>query len=247
MINQILFHVLKIRMLRNRKITGTAFRINNLMKFSGGDSYLEIGVNYGYTFESVEAKQKVGVDPLRKVITSGESKFLKMTSDEFFAKNKMKFNFIFIDGLHEYYQVTRDIFNSLNCLEPGGLVLIDDVVPSHNKEASLEWRKLTKKQKKLIKHGKFSWQGDVYKAISLLTNEYKRYLNFATIVDDNHFQTVIWKKHRKSEVLSLSEKLLENYDSQHIRGKLIFNIPKRWRPMRLVELMQKLDHKNHVV
>ena len=39
-----------------------------------------------------------------------------MTSDEYFKKFKDKFDLIFIDGLHHYNQVEKDIYNSLEIL-----------------------------------------------------------------------------------------------------------------------------------
>ena len=41
---------------------------------------------------------------------------IKKTSDEFFESNKKNFDIIFIDGLHEYDQVKRDIKNSIKFL-----------------------------------------------------------------------------------------------------------------------------------
>ncbi len=48
------------------------------------------------------------------------------TSDNFFKKNKNKYNLIYIDGLHEYSQVKRDFVNSFNCLDVNGIIICDD-------------------------------------------------------------------------------------------------------------------------
>jgi predicted O-methyltransferase YrrM len=52
--------------------------------------------------------------------------FYKSTSDEFFKNNGKKYDVIYIDGWHEAPQVYRDICNSWNCLNEGGLVICDD-------------------------------------------------------------------------------------------------------------------------
>jgi len=57
--------------------------------------YLEIGCAGNDLFDSVAAKNKVGVDPV-----GGGTK--RTTSDEFFVKNEKQFDVIFVDGLHEY-------------------------------------------------------------------------------------------------------------------------------------------------
>jgi len=49
----------------------------------------------------------------------------RMCSDEFFSQTiskSLKFSFIWIDGHHEGGQVERDINNSLQWVEPGGLI-----------------------------------------------------------------------------------------------------------------------------
>ena len=43
-----------------------------------------------------------------------------MTSDDFFLSNKDKFDVIFIDGLHIYEQVRKDVVNSINAINDGG-------------------------------------------------------------------------------------------------------------------------------
>jgi predicted O-methyltransferase YrrM len=54
-----------------------------------------------------------------------------MTSDDFFALNQnYTFDIIFIDGLHEYPQVRRDVLNSLKCLKKGGFLIIHDMIPA---------------------------------------------------------------------------------------------------------------------
>jgi len=50
----------------------------------------------------------------------------KSTSDSFFNNNKKFFDIIYIDGLHKYYQVKKDLKNALKCLEDGGIIICDD-------------------------------------------------------------------------------------------------------------------------
>ena len=65
---------------------------------------------------------KIGVDPF-----SGGT--VRDTSDNFFKNNKIKFDIIFIDGLHEYDQVKKDITNSLLYLNDGGVIFLHDCMP----------------------------------------------------------------------------------------------------------------------
>ena len=79
-------------------------------------SYLEIGVQNETVFKEIITSNKIGVDPV-----SGGTH--KMTSDEFFDQNEKFFDLIFIDGLHEYNQCKKDLINSVNFLNPGGIIV----------------------------------------------------------------------------------------------------------------------------
>ena len=50
----------------------------------------------------------------------------KITSDNFFENNNKTYNFIYIDGCHEKEFIKRDMENSFNILEKGGIMWMDD-------------------------------------------------------------------------------------------------------------------------
>ena len=79
--------------------------INNLIQKLKISSYLEIGCDQDEVFSFVKIENKIGVDPV-----SGGTH--RMTSDTFFRDNSKFFDLIFIDGLHTYDQVKKDIINS---------------------------------------------------------------------------------------------------------------------------------------
>ena len=109
------------------------------------NSYLEIGCDKNQLFSRINIKRKIGVDP-----SSGGN--VRKTSDEFFYDNKETFDLIFIDGLHEYSQVKKDIKNSLKFLNQNGIILVHDCLPdSMSKQAVPRYR--------------MTWNGDVWKAI----------------------------------------------------------------------------------
>jgi hypothetical protein len=100
-------------------------------------SYLEIGCHSNDLFDSVTARQKTGVDP-----ASGGT--VRATSDAFFERNAQFFDMVFIDGLHTYEQVRRDVINSIRFLKPGGYVALHDMLPGswiehHVPRISGEW------------------------------------------------------------------------------------------------------------
>jgi hypothetical protein len=98
--------------------------INNLIKQYNYKKYLEIGVKTKYCFNLIQCESKISVDP-SQICTYD----FNMTSDEFFAQNKEKFDIIFIDGLHLAEQVDKDIVNSLNCLNQNGSIVLHDTNP----------------------------------------------------------------------------------------------------------------------
>ena len=109
--------------------------LNHLFRFIKPENYLEIGVRYAETINVLaeHCKKVVGIDPdinCKKYITNSVIEFKNTTSDDFFNSHSgLKFNAIFIDGLHTYEQVKKDYRNSLNCLADNGWVFLHDTFP----------------------------------------------------------------------------------------------------------------------
>ena len=119
--------------------------IQEIIKKNNFSYYLEIGCDDDELFSKIKIKNKIGVDPM-------DGGTHRMTSDDFFKDNQKRFDIIFIDGLHEYTQVLRDIKNSIKYLNEDGVILIHDCLPSKI------WHQT-------IPQTHSSWNGDVWKAI----------------------------------------------------------------------------------
>ena len=82
-----------------------------------------------------------------------------MSSNTFFNKNSIKYDIIFIDGLHLEYQVDKDIMNSLNILNKNGTIIMHDCNPPtefHQRE-------------NYEVNGKFpNWNGTVWRSFAKL-------------------------------------------------------------------------------
>lgn len=107
-----------------------------LEQVSQEKTYLEIGVrNPDDNFNLINAQKKYSVDP--GVEFEENPVDFKMTSDVFFENlynntvlNKdIKFDVIFIDGLHLADQVDRDIINALNFIKDDGFIVLHDCNP----------------------------------------------------------------------------------------------------------------------
>ena len=90
-------------------------------------SYLEIGCAEDIVFSRILVPHKIGVDP-------SQGGTHRMGSDPFFVENTDTFDLIFIDGLHHWDQVLRDIDNSIRVLNPGGVIVMHDCLPVYQKE-----------------------------------------------------------------------------------------------------------------
>ena len=119
--------------------------INYFIKKNDYKSYLEIGCDKNQIFSQITLSKKIGVDPY-----SGGN--VRKTSDDFFKENVEKFDLIFIDGLHVYEQVKKDIINSINFLNKEGVILVHDCLPDTI-------------GKQAVPRYKMQWNGDVWKAI----------------------------------------------------------------------------------
>tara|TARA_B100000902_G_scaffold125527_1_gene125184 strand:- start:460 stop:1173 length:714 start_codon:yes stop_codon:yes gene_type:complete len=119
--------------------------VQDLIKRKKYEKYLEIGCFDDELFKHINCKKKVGVDPV-----SGGT--VRDTSDNFFKKNDERFDCIFIDGLHKYSQVKKDIQNSLKFLTKDGVILLHDCLPNNYYEQATP-------------RCQWTWNGDVWKAI----------------------------------------------------------------------------------
>jgi hypothetical protein len=110
------------------------------------ENYLEIGCDEDQLFSNIRIKNKVGVDPI-----SGGT--IRSTSDFFFLKNPNdRYDIIFIDRLHYYEQVIKDIKNSLKILNDDEFILVHDCLP----------RCLAHQT---VPRYREPWNGDVWKSI----------------------------------------------------------------------------------
>ena len=155
--------------------------IEYLIKKNNYTNYLEIGCDQNQLFSKVIIDNKIGVDPV-----SGGN--IRKTSDDFFKVNNDKFDIVFIDGLHTYEQVKKDILNSVNCLNVNGIILVHDCMPdSLGKQA--------------VPRYKMQWNGDVWKAIVDLRQ--KENLDIYTCEMDQGIGIITKKKN--SSLLSLNK------------------------------------------
>lgn len=131
----------------------------------GGRNYLEIGVrNPEHNFNKILAETKYSVDP--GVEFESNPVDFKMTSDVFFEKldkgevlsNTIKFDVIFIDGLHLAEQVNRDIENALKFVRDDGFIVLHDCNPPTEYHAREDY------YYELSPARKF-WNGTVWKAL----------------------------------------------------------------------------------
>lgn len=117
-------------------------------------NYLEIGVFQGENIRKIKAPHKDGVDPGAEGYVVPEVNY-PMTSDEFFklieGHNEIKYDIIFIDGLHHAEQVEKDIQNSLNHLVEDGFIVLHDCNP-------------VSYEAQLIPRQTIAWNGDTWLA-----------------------------------------------------------------------------------
>lgn len=135
-----------------------------LTRFNRETCYLEIGVrNPADNYNHINASKKYSVDP--GVEYQESSIDFKMTSDSFFDQLKnnevlskdIKFDVIFIDGLHLAEQADRDIKNALDFTKEDGFVVVHDCNPP------TEWHARENYQyKNSPAHG--YWNGTTWKA-----------------------------------------------------------------------------------
>ena len=162
------------------------FIVQEIINIKNYKSYLEIGTFRDELFDKIRCEKKVGVDPV-----SGGT--IRKTSDQFFSDNKDKFDCIFIDGLHYYDQVKKDILNSLSILNDNGVILLHDCLPNNHYEQAVPRCQMT-------------WNGDVWKAI--VECRTKDNIDTYTCYADFGIGVILKRKNKK--ILTLDRKNFSN-------------------------------------
>ena len=130
------------------------------------EAYLEIGIDEGDTL-ALSRTRTIAIDPAPKPRASTLAgkpwlKLYAMTSDHFFSERSAeatlegaRLDLAFIDGLHEFAQVVRDLEHVEAWGHPGTLVVIHDVIPETVHQASHTFRE-------------GGWTGDVWRVVPFL-------------------------------------------------------------------------------
>jgi hypothetical protein len=135
----------------NNAIAGMTNRvelINYLLDKRNASCYLEISMREQIAeFRYVQSNHKKLVSP--------------KTYETFFRDNTDKFDIIFIDGLHTFEQVSKDLHNAFACLAANGAIILHDCMPPD------AWHQRKVEE---YKEGE-NWNGDVWKVVLCTFNQ----------------------------------------------------------------------------
>ena len=173
--------------------------INHFIKKYNFKNYLEIGVFNGECIEAIDIFHKDGVDPGVEGVVHPKVNY-PITSDEFFELIKdedIKYDIVFIDGLHHSDQVIKDITNSLKHSMDSGVIAMHDCNPP------------TKAHAQVPRNSQREWNGDTYKAFLQSRMDNPQHKHF--VVDDDWGVGVILKN--QTDVLISKKDLEKGIDS----------------------------------
>ena len=172
-----------------RLVTPRQFKetyVNEALHERSDATYLEIGVRDGESFRLARARQKVGIDPVRRPaltdLQPGEE-FFEMTSDDFFAEvapevlDDRTIDVALIDGLHEFRHALRDLLGVERYMRWDGVVVLDDCNPQSAQAAA-------------DSGDGGAWNGDVWKVAAFVRRE-RPDLTFLTVDADQGVGIVV--------------------------------------------------------
>lgn len=186
--------------------------VQSIIKKKNYKNYLEIGCFDNELFNHVSCQKKIGVDPV-----SGGN--VRMTSDQFFSNNEESFDCIFIDGLHEYFQVRKDILNSLKFLNEGGIILLHDCLPNNYYEQA-------------IPRCQWIWNGDVWKAI--VESRKSKYIDVYTCYADYGIGVIMKRPNRNLLDIPYKDSFSLKFDDYFYNHKNLMNIIEYERLMEII-------------
>ena len=185
----------------NAKASKAAIRLTEFSKIKKIEKYLEIGVSKGHTFLNVDFPIKHAVDPNfqleKSTYESHYVRFYEMTSDEFFVNHadaNLKYDLIFLDGLHTFEQTFRDFCCSQAHCHDGTVWLIDDVHPNDIFSAHPKQKQAYRFRKRHGLEGQ-AWHGDVFKLVFAIHDFFPN-LSYRTIIGRGNPQTVVIRRPR---------------------------------------------------
>lgn len=110
-----------------------------LARLRDAKAYLEVGVQDGINLAKIHVERAIGVDPafsLKANVIEGkrELRLFEMTSDTFFAIEapsvfKGGIDLAFLDGMHLFEFLLRDVYNTERMCHKGSLIAIHDCLP----------------------------------------------------------------------------------------------------------------------
>lgn len=132
------------------------------------DWYMEVGCRTGRVFANARSKT-IAVDPFfqcdTNVITTKPALHVfQQTSDDFFASGfldamKIKLSFSFLDGMHLFEFLLRDVMAAEKASDPQGVIALHDCCPFNHEMTTRDLSAVPKQ----------AWTGDVWKLIPILT------------------------------------------------------------------------------
>ena len=203
------------------KSPGRTEVINYLLSLrSGQTNYLEIGVRDPEdNFSHVQATHKYGVDP--GVEFEQNPVEFKMTSDTFFEQlssnvvldPEIRFDVIFIDGLHLAEQVDRDIDHALQYIKEDGFVVLHDCNPVS------EWH-ARERFTYLHTPARMDWNGTTWKAFLKWRSNPKVY---SCCIDSDYGIGILSKTHQIGKATNLENPFFE-YNTLERHKKEFLNL-----------------------
>lgn len=159
---------------------------------NSNQKYLEIGVEYGQTFNRVHFFNKIGVDPDPKLMFNKEL-IVSKTSDNYFDTIKdtdMFFDVIFIDGMHQTEFILNDINNSIKHLseDNDSTIFIDDILPFNYFE-QLKIPIQHHYENNILKYDE-CWTGDIWKVLYHILKYYSNFIKKFSYYYNNNFRGI---------------------------------------------------------
>lgn len=151
--------------------------LQHLAKVRAVKRYLEVGVFTGACFAQIPAERAIGVDPSFRIahnIAVGKTdiRLFQMPSDLFFAEVDVlaafdgPVDFAFLDGMHQFEYLLRDIANTERVASPRGLIALHDCLPL-SEPMTLRSQDEARRKAQGSPYERW-WTGDVWKVIPIL-------------------------------------------------------------------------------